>query len=211
MSSEISRVMIFSGFENQALRLIDSQCRTLIRDLSTRLLIQNKWARSNNSVERFAIKTIEELGYNDMFETMICQRLNHSDYFNLIREENKPLSDVDRNKVILLIKQIRAGITSRKPTKDKALELLIPIGKAFFSLKSSIIVAIGLFVKLLITYISSKNMPQFKPLLHRSDRELTKDLRAVLVQDSYSEYKSRPGAEALVNQFLESKLLSFLP
>lgn len=211
MSSEINRVMIFSGFENQALRTIDSQCKTPIRDLSTRLLIQNKWARSNNPAERFAIRTIKELGYNDIFETTLCQRLNHSGYFNLIRGENKPLNNVDRDKVILLIKQIRAGITSRKPTKDKALDLLIPIGKAFFSLKSSFIVAIGLFVRLLITYISSKRIPQLKPLLHRSERELTKDLKAVLDKGSYRKSKSGANAGALVNQFLESKLLCTLP
>ena len=211
MSSEISRVMIFSGFGNQTLRMIDSPSKTPIRDIGKRIILSYAWKRSSNPVERFAIESIEELGFNDMFQTKLCQHLNRSVPFNLLREQNRPLSEQEAKKMMQLIKQTRAGITSRRKHTSRALDVIIPIAKAFFSHKSSVIVAIGLFVKRLVEHVDKMrpHPPALKPLLQRSERKLAEDLRKVLDKGSYCASKSKKGAEILVDQFIASKLIDF--
>lgn len=217
-SYSCKEIKIISGLDSKEsitdfviTRAVESEVRTPVRDLADRLLIQNKWASSTNPGERFAIQSIETLGYDDQFETMLCKHLDRSEHFNKIRQKNRPLSTPEKESLVLLIKQTRAGITSRMPIKNKALDLLIPIGKAFFSLKSSCIVAVSFFVSLLLEFIGHNNIQQLRPLLYRGERKLTQDLKAVLEEGSYRKSKSGKDARDRINQFLNHNLEEHLP
>ncbi|ENM5779658.1 hypothetical protein NTH33_002964 [Vibrio mimicus] len=128
-----------------------------------------------------------------------------------MRMANQSLDEATKKELTILIKQKWAGITSNKPHTDRALEVIIPIAKAFFSQQSSVIVAIGLFVKRLVEHVDEMQPrhPALKPLLQRSERKLAEGLRAVLDKGSYCESKSGQGAEILIDQFIASKLIDF--
>lgn len=206
MSSEIERAMvIISGLGS----------REPIRLVADLVLRPNKWKRSCNPVERFVIETAETLGYShDASSTnKLCISLDRSDRFHQMRMANQSLDEATKKELTILIKQTWAGITSKKPNTNRALEVIIPIAKAFFSHKSSVIVAIGLFVKRLVEHVSQIRIPHpaLKPLLQLSERDLAKGLRKVLDKGSYCENKSGKGAQALVDQFIASKLIDFCP
>ncbi|HAT8515502.1 TPA: hypothetical protein I7181_17565 [Vibrio vulnificus] len=128
-----------------------------------------------------------------------------------MRMANQSLDEASTKELTILIKQTWAGITSNKPHTDRVLEVIIPIAKAFFSHQSSVIVAIGLFVKRLVEHVDKMrpHPPALKPLLQRSERKLAEDLRKVLDKGSYCKSKSGQGAEILVDQFIASKLIDF--
>lgn len=204
MSSEIERAMvIISGLGS----------REPIRLVADLVLRPNKWKRSCNPLERFVIETAETLGYShDASSTnKLCISLDRSDRFYQMRMANQSLDEATKKELTILIKQTWAGITSNKPHTDRVLEVIIPIAKAFFSHKSSVIVAIGLFVKRLVEHVDKMrpHPPALKPLLQRSERKLAEDLRKVLDKGSYCKSKSRQGAEILVDQFIASKLIDF--
>lgn len=206
MSSEIERAMvIISGLGS----------REPIRLVADLVLRPNKWKRSCNPLERFVIETAETLGYShDASSTnKLFISLDMSDRFYQMRMANQSLDEATKKELTILIKQTWAGITSNKPHTDRVLEVIIPIAKAFFSHKSSVIVAIGLFVKRLVEHVDKMrpHPPALKPLLQRSERKLAEDLRKVLDKGSYCENKSGKGAQALVDQFIASKLIDFCP
>ncbi|EOJ2791477.1 hypothetical protein [Vibrio cholerae] len=206
MSSKIEREMvIISGLGS----------REPIRLIADRVLRPNQWKRSCNPVKRFVIETADALGYShDTSSTnKLCIALDRSDRFRQMCMANQSLDKATKKELTILIKQTWAGITSKKPHKNRVLDVIIPIAKAFFSQKSSVIVAIGLFVKRLVEHVSQMRLthPALKPLLQRSERDLAKDLRKVLDKGSYCENKSRKGAQALVDQFITSKLIDFCP
>ncbi|EGQ9832927.1 hypothetical protein QFY12_003298 [Vibrio vulnificus] len=128
-----------------------------------------------------------------------------------MRMANQSLDEASTKELTILIKQTWAGITSNKPHTDRVLEVIIPIAKAFFSHKSSVIVAIGLFVERLVEHVSKMRPrhPALKPLLQRSERKLAEGLRTVLDKGSYCASKSGKDAEILVDQFIASKLIEF--
>ncbi|EPF5080479.1 hypothetical protein ACSSTY_000958 [Vibrio cholerae] len=206
MSSKIDREMvIISGLGK----------REPIRKVVDLVLRPNKWKRSCNPVERFVIETAEELGYShDASSTnKLCIFLDRSDRFHQMRMTNQSLDETTTKELTILIKQTWAGITSKKPDTNRALEVIIPIAKAFFSHQSSVIVAIGLFVECLIEYVYQMRPTHsaLKPLLHLSPRKLAEGLRTVLDKGSYCESKSGQGAQALVDQFIASKLIDLFP
>ncbi|HFG1547331.1 TPA: hypothetical protein ACNUQ9_002421 [Vibrio cholerae] len=206
MSSLIERAMvIISGLgSREPLRLVE--------DLFLR---PNTWKRSCNPVERFVIETADALGYShDASSTnKLCISLDGSDRFHQMCMFNQSLDEATKKELTILIKQKWAGITSKKPHTNRALDVIIPIAKAFFSHQSSVIVAIGLFVERLVEHVSKMHPtpPALKPLLQRSERKLAEGLRAVLEGGSYCESKSGKGAEILVDQFIASKLIEFYP
>ncbi|HFQ5058330.1 TPA: hypothetical protein ACGU7J_003768 [Vibrio vulnificus] len=204
MSSKIeSEMVIISGLEK----------REPIRKVADLVLRANKWKRSCNPVERFVIETADALGYShDASSTnKLCISLDRSDRFRQMRMANQSLDEASTKELTILIKQTWAGITSNKPHTDRVLEVIIPIAKAFFSHQSSVIVAIGLFVKRLVEHVDKMrpHPPALKPLLQRSERKLAEDLRKVLDKGSYCKSKSGQGAEILVDQFIASKLIDF--
>lgn len=206
MSSKIEREMvIISGLGS----------REPIRLIADRVLRPNQWKRSSNPVKRFVIETADALGYShDASSTnKLCISLDRSDRFHQMCMFNQSLDKATKKELTILIKQTWAGITSKKPHTNRVLDVIIPIAKAFFSQKSSVIVAIGLFVKRLVEHVSQMRLthPALKPLLQRSERDLAKDLRKVLDKGSYCDNKSRKGAQALVDQFIASKLIEFYP
>ncbi|WP_233422223.1 hypothetical protein [Vibrio metoecus] len=206
MSSKIEREMvIISGLGS----------REPIRLIADRVLRPNQWKRSCNPVKRFVIETADALGYShDASSTnKLCIFLDRSDRFHQMCMFNQSLDEATKKELTILIKQKWAGITSKKPHTNRVLDVIIPIAKAFFSQKSSVIVAIGLFVKRLVEHVSQMRLthPALKPLLQRSERDLAKDLRKVLDKGSYCENKSRKGAQALVDRFITSKLIDFCP
>ncbi|WP_241754134.1 hypothetical protein [Vibrio vulnificus] len=204
MSSKIDREMvILSGLGS----------REPIRKVADLVLRPNKWKRSCNPVERFVIETADALGYShDAGSTnKLCISLDRSDRFRQMRMANQSLDEASTKELTILIKQTWAGITSKKPHTNRALDVIIPIAKAFFSHQSSAIVAIGLFVECLIEYVSQMRPlhPALKPLLQRSERKLAEGLRTELDKGSYCESKSGKGAEILVDQFITSRLIDF--
>ena len=204
MSSEIERAMvIISGLGS----------REPIRLVADLVLRPNKWKRSCNPLKRFVIETAETLGYShDASSTnKLFISLDMSDRFYQMRMANQSLDEATKKELTILIKQTWAGITSKKPNTNRALEVIIPIAKAFFSHKSSVIVAIGLFVKRLVEHVDKMrpHPPALKPLLQRSERKLAEDLRKVLDKGSYCASKSKKGAKKLVDQFIASKLIDF--
>lgn len=206
MSSEIERAMvIISGLGS----------REPIRLVADLVLRPNKWKRSCNPLKRFVIETAETLGYShDASSTnKLFISLDMSDRFYQMRMANQSLDEATKKELTILIKQTWAGITSNKPHTDRVLEVIIPIAKAFFSHKSSVIVAIGLFVKRLVEHVDKMrpHPPALKPLLQRSERKLAEDLRKVLDKGSYCASKSKKGAKKLVDQFIASKLIDFCP
>ncbi|EPS3401447.1 hypothetical protein ACVD4U_003468 [Vibrio vulnificus] len=206
MSSKIEREMvIISGLGS----------REPIRLVADRVLRPNKWKRSCNPVERFAIETAYALGYSDDAGSTnkLCIFLDRADRFRQLRIANQSLDDATKKELTILIKQTWAGITSKKPHTNRALDVIIPIAKAFFSHQSSVIVAIGLFVERLVGHVSKMRPrhPALKPLLQRSERKLAEGLRTVLDKGSYCSSKSGKGAEILVDQFIASKLIEFCP
>lgn len=204
MSSEIDRAMVI---------VFKPEEQKPIRKVADIVLRPNKWKRSCNPVERFAIETADALGYShDASSTnKLCIFLDRADRFRQMRMANQSLDEATKKELTILIKQTWAGITSNKPHTDRVLEVIIPIAKAFFSHKSSVIVAIGLFVKRLVEHVDKMrpHPPALKPLLQRSERKLAEDLRKVLDKGSYCKSKSRQGAEILVDQFIASKLIDF--
>lgn len=204
MSSEIDSAMVI---------VFKPEEQKPIRKVADLVLRPNKWKRSCNPVERFVIETAETLGYShDASSTnKLCISLDRSDRFHQMRMANQSLDEATNKELTILIKQTWAGITSNKPHTDRVLEVIIPIAKAFFSHKSSVIVAIGLFVKRLVEHVDKMrpHPPALKPLLQRSERKLAEDLRKVLDKGSYCKSKSRQGAEILVDQFIASKLIDF--
>ncbi|MGL0934478.1 hypothetical protein ABMX80_17170 [Vibrio vulnificus] len=204
MSSKIEREMvIISGLGS----------REPIRLVADRVLKPNKWKRSCNPVERLVIETADALGYSHDASSInkLCISLDRSDRFRQMRMANQSLDEASTKELTILIKQTWAGITSNKPHTDRVLEVIIPIAKAFFSHQSSVIVAIGLFVKRLVDHVDKMrpHPPALKPLLQRSERKLAEDLRKVLDKGSYCKSKSGQGAEILVDQFIASKLIDF--
>ncbi|WP_233262912.1 hypothetical protein [Vibrio vulnificus] len=204
MSSKIeSEMVIISGLEK----------REPIRKVADLVLRANKWKRSCNPVERFVIETADALGYShDASSTnKLCISLDRSDRFRQMRMANQSLDEASTKELTILIKQTWAGITSNKPHTERVLEVIIPIAKAFFSHQSSVIVAIGLFVKRLVEHVDKMrpHPPALKPLLQRSERKLAEGLRKVLDKGSYCKSKSGQGAEILVDQFIASKLIDF--
>ncbi|MGR3062918.1 hypothetical protein ABMY28_13145 [Vibrio vulnificus] len=206
MSSKIEREMvIISGLGS----------REPIRLVADRVLKPNKWKRSCNPVERLVIETADALGYSHDASSInkLCISLDRSDRFRQMRMANQSLDEASTKELTILIKQTWAGITSNKPHTDRVLEVIIPIAKAFFSHQSSVIVAIGLFVKRLVDHVDKMrpHPPALKPLLQRSERKLAEDLRKVLDKGSYCASKSKKGAKKLVDQFIASKLIDFFP
>ncbi|WP_233423173.1 hypothetical protein [Vibrio metoecus] len=206
MSSEIDRTMVI---------VFEPEERKPIRSVVDNVLRPNKWKRSCNPVKRFVIETADALGYShDTSSTnKLCISLDRSDRFHQICMFNQSLDEATKKELTILIKQKWAGITSKKPHTNRALDVIIPIAKAFFSHQSSVIVAIGLFVERLVEHVSKMRPtpPALKPLLQRSERKLAEGLRAVLDGGSYCESKSGKGAEILVDQFITSKLIDFCP
>ncbi|BCK14977.1 hypothetical protein ACPF37_002876 [Vibrio cholerae] len=206
MSSEIDRAMVI---------VFEPEERKPIRKVVDRVLRPNKWKRSCHPVERFVIETADALGYShDASSTnKLCIFLDRADRFRQLRMANQSLDEATKKELTILIKQKWAGITSKKPHTNRALDVIIPIAKAFFSHQSSVIVAIGLFVERLVEHVSKMRPtpPALKPLLQRSERKLAEGLRTVLDKGSYCESKSGKGAEILVDQFIASKLIDFCP
>jgi|GEM_PF-3724915 len=207
MSSEIDRAMVI---------VFEPEERKPIRKVVDRVLRPNKWKRSCNPVKRFVIETADALGYShDTSSTnKLCISLdNRSDRFHQLRMTNQSLDEAAKKELTILIKQTWAGITSKKPHTNRALDVIIPIAKAFFSHPSSAIVSIGLFVEHLVEHVSKMRPTPLalKPLLQRSERKLAEGLRTVLDEGSYCESKSGKGAEILVDQFIASKLIDFCP
>lgn len=220
MSYISCEMKIISGLEcREPIRVVPApavsgngrKTKTSLRDLNDNVLFRNKWARSINPAERFVANEIESLGYDDLLQTKICNHLILNNNFREIRKKCKQLSDSEINKIILLIKQTASGLQSKLKIKNRVCELLLPIGKAFFSLKSSHIVPISLFVQLLVDYVTLNKIPEFQPLRHRSEAQLSKYLKPTLNKGSYRTSKSGKGAHSLVNDFLKAEFLHFLP
>lgn len=206
MSSEIDRAMVI---------VFEPEERKPIRKVVDRVLRPNKWKRSCHPVERFVIETADALGYShDASSTnKLCIFLDMGERFRQLRMTNQSLDEAAKKELTILIKQTWAGITSKKPHTNRALDVIIPIAKAFFSHPSSAIVSIGLFVERLVEHVSKMRPtpPALKPLLQRSERKLAEGLRTVLDEGSYCESKSGKCAEILVDQFIASKLIDFCP
>ncbi len=178
-----------------------------VRKVADRVLPNSIWARSTNHAQQFAIAFIKKLTANPTLHTRLCNCLNRKESFRNLVNEDKPLSDKEKQNLTLTIKQIHSGLTSKLHFRDKLEGLVQPIANVFFSLPEAKKIAIGLFVSVLRDFVSNTpSLIQLKSILSHSERTLTDILRNNLPAESYRKGKSCSGAREIVERFLNSEL-----
>lgn len=173
-----------------------------VRSVAEQVLPQNKWKRSLNPAEKYAIQAVLDLGFNDKHETKLLESLNRHSDFNFLRQQNKPLSGIEKKSIVNIIGVIRGGLVVKEPETDAIKSLLLPIGQQFFQKSNHQNVAVSLFVTRLQEHIERYEIKNLEPVANRSTRNLTNILKSALREGSYRNSRSCKDAEELIKHFL---------
>ncbi|MFN1551887.1 hypothetical protein [Vibrio natriegens] len=176
--------------------------KKFLRSIAEQVLPQNKWKRSLNPAEKYASQAVIDLGFNDKHETKLLESLNRNPDFKLLRQQNRPLSNLEEKCIASMIAVIRGGIVVKEPETEAVKSLLIPIGKQFFQDSNHKNVAVSLFVTRLQEYIDIHKIENLKPVADRSSRNLADILKSVLPNGCYRNSRSGKDAEELIKRFL---------
>lgn len=173
-----------------------------LRSIAEQVLPQNKWKRSLNPAEKYAIQAVIDLGFNDKHETKLLESLNRNPDFKLLRQQNRPLSNLEEKCIVSMIAVIRGGIVVKEPETEAIKSLLLPIGQQFFQKSNHQNVAVNLFVTRLQEHIERYEIKNLEQLAKRSSRNLTDILKSALREGSYRNSRSCKDAEELIKRFL---------